>query len=46
MMGLAGLFVGPLLASLTYGALPIILEEWFPENPEIEVKVETDDKTN
>ncbi|MBP9680089.1 MAG: AI-2E family transporter [Bacteriovorax sp.] len=31
MIGLAGLFVGPLLASLAYGALPIILEEWFPE---------------
>lgn len=29
-IGLAGLFVGPLLASLCYGALPIILEEWFP----------------
>lgn len=30
-IGLAGLFVGPLMASLTYGAVPIILEEWFPE---------------
>jgi predicted PurR-regulated permease PerM len=30
MMGLAGLFVGPLLASLAYGALPILLDEWFP----------------
>jgi predicted PurR-regulated permease PerM len=29
-IGLAGLFVGPLMASLTYGAIPIILEEWFP----------------
>ncbi len=28
--GLAGLFVGPLLASLIYGAIPIILDEWFP----------------
>lgn len=30
-LGLPGLFVGPLLASLAYGALPIILEGWFPE---------------
>lgn len=29
-MGLPGLFVGPLLASLMYGALPIIIEEYFP----------------
>ena len=29
-MGLPGLFVGPLLASLMYGALPIIVEEYFP----------------
>lgn len=30
-MGLVGLFVGPLLASLAYGALPIMMDEWFPE---------------
>lgn len=30
MMGLPGLFVGPLLASLMYGILPIIIEEYFP----------------
>ncbi len=30
-MGLPGLFVGPLLALLTFGALPIILDEYFPE---------------
>lgn len=29
-MGLPGLFVGPLLASLVYGILPIIIEEYFP----------------
>jgi len=29
-MGLPGLFVGPLLASLMYGILPIIVEEYFP----------------
>lgn len=29
-MGLPGLFVGPLLASLMFGALPIIVEEYFP----------------
>lgn len=27
-MGLAGLFIGPLLASLTFGIIPIILEEY------------------
>jgi predicted PurR-regulated permease PerM len=30
-MGLPGLFVGPLLALLTFGALPIILDDYFPE---------------
>lgn len=30
-LGLPGLFVGPLLASLVYGALPIIVEEYFPQ---------------
>jgi predicted PurR-regulated permease PerM len=34
-MGLPGLFVGPLLASMMYGALPIIVEEYFPATPEI-----------
>ncbi len=29
-IGLAGLFVAPLVASLCYGAIPIILDEWFP----------------
>lgn len=29
-MGLPGLFVGPLLASMMYGVLPIIIEEYFP----------------
>lgn len=28
-IGLPGLFLGPLLASLTYGALPIIFDEYF-----------------
>jgi len=31
-MGLAGLFIGPLIASLTFGLLPIILEEYFPKS--------------
>lgn len=31
-MGLPGLFLGPLLASLTYGVLPIILDEYFINN--------------
>jgi predicted PurR-regulated permease PerM len=34
-MGLPGLFVGPLLASLVYGALPIIVEEYFPPTNKI-----------
>lgn len=30
MFGLPGLFIGPLVASLCFGALPIIIEEYFP----------------
>jgi predicted PurR-regulated permease PerM len=30
--GLPGLFLGPLLSSLLFGAVPIILGEYFPEN--------------
>lgn len=30
MFGLPGLFIGPLLASLSFGALPIIIEEYYP----------------
>lgn len=30
MFGLPGLFIGPLVASLIFGALPIIIEEYFP----------------
>lgn len=30
MFGLPGLFIGPLVASLIFGALPIIVEEFFP----------------
>lgn len=38
-MGLPGLFLGPLLALLTFGALPIILDDYFPErNHEYEVE--------
>jgi predicted PurR-regulated permease PerM len=32
MYGLPGLFIGPLIASLCFGALPIIVEEYFPHN--------------
>lgn len=32
MFGLPGLFIGPLIASLCFGALPIIIEEYFPQN--------------
>ena len=30
MFGLPGLFIGPLVASLIFGALPIIVDEYFP----------------
>jgi predicted PurR-regulated permease PerM len=30
-MGLPGLFLGPLIASLTFGALPILADEFLPE---------------
>jgi len=33
MFGLPGLFIGPLVASLCFGALPIIMEEYFPAVP-------------
>lgn len=33
MFGLPGLFIGPLLASLTFGAVPIIIDEYFPVDP-------------
>jgi len=32
MFGLPGLFIGPLIASLCFGVLPIIVEEYFPPN--------------
>jgi predicted PurR-regulated permease PerM len=34
-MGLPGLFVGPLVASMMYGILPIIIEEFFPAKPPV-----------
>lgn len=34
-MGLPGLFVGPLIASMMYGVLPIIFEEYFPPKTSI-----------
>jgi predicted PurR-regulated permease PerM len=36
MFGLPGLFIGPLVASLIFGALPIIVNEFFPERSDIE----------
>lgn len=39
-LGLPGLFVGPLLASLMYGAIPIILEEYFPKKSSQELTTE------
>ncbi len=32
MFGIPGLFIGPLIASLIFGALPIIIDEYFPHN--------------
>ena len=34
MFGLPGLFIGPLVASLCFGALPIIIDEYFQPNVE------------
>jgi len=42
-MGLPGLFVGPLLASLMYGALPIIIEEYFPPKTPV---IQTEEELN
>lgn len=42
-MGLPGLFVGPLLASLMYGILPIIIEEYFP--PKVHI-IQTEEDLN
>ncbi|MFZ4714950.1 MAG: AI-2E family transporter [Bacteriovoracaceae bacterium] len=35
MFGLPGLFIGPLVASLIFGALPIIIEEYFPHTKDM-----------
>ncbi len=46
MFGLPGLFMGPLITALIFGALPIIIDEYFPlrkteiSEPGIEVKTE------
>lgn len=40
MLGLPGLFIGPLLASLMFGIIPIIIEEYFPASPHEEIKQE------
>ncbi len=31
LFGLPGLFIGPLIASISFGALPIIIDEYFPQ---------------
>jgi predicted PurR-regulated permease PerM len=41
MFGLPGLFIGPLVVSLIFGALPIIIEEYFPPVNEIETNDST-----
>jgi predicted PurR-regulated permease PerM len=38
MFSLPGLFIGPLVASLIFGALPIIVEEFFPPMDKAELK--------
>lgn len=40
MLGLPGLFIGPLLASLSFGALPIVIDEYYPEKTRSEFKPE------
>lgn len=40
MFGLPGLFIGPLVTSLIFGALPIIIDEYFPKKP-VPTKVST-----
>lgn len=45
MFGLPGLFIGPLVASLMFGALPIIVEEFFPPLEVKEVKPVVQDET-
>lgn len=42
-MGLPGLFVGPLLASMMYGVLPIIIEGYFP--PKVHI-IQTEEELN
>jgi predicted PurR-regulated permease PerM len=42
MFGLPGLFIGPLVASLIFGTLPIIIDEYFPVVPEIDTDLDTD----
>lgn len=42
MFGLPGLFMGPLITSLLFGALPIIIDEYFPlKRAQSEVQVDT-----
>lgn len=41
MLGLPGLFVGPLAASLVFGALPIIIDEYFPKKEEVATNKES-----
>lgn len=41
-MGLPGLFVGPLLASMMYGIIPLIVNDYFPNESEGEYKTGED----
>lgn len=39
--GFPGLFIGPMVASIYFGALPIIVEEYFPKIPVMSVEEDT-----
>lgn len=46
-LGIVGLFVGPLLASLLYGGVPIIAREFFPQlEPQVEPQIPDSEKNS
>lgn len=45
MFGLPGLFIGPLVASLIFGALPIIVNEFFPLIEMTKIELPEEEKT-
>lgn len=46
MFGLPGLFVGPLIASLVFGLIPIVLEDYFPQKISQELTAENEISSN